>query len=121
MPNRGIWEQEEGVGRGASGRSHPTPPQGQHPGPGVTWQHTKKMKRVMAVHSTFSLNWICRQKERVSTPQPARKDGTKQSSASLHREIRLLGRAQRRAEALAHQLGLSPQQTPLPPKEKATP
>ena len=26
--------------------------------PGLTWQHTRKMKRVMAVHSTFSLNWI---------------------------------------------------------------
>lgn len=25
-----------------------------------TWQHTKKMKSVMAVHSTFSLNWIYR-------------------------------------------------------------
>lgn len=24
----------------------------------LTWQHTRKMKRVMAVHSTFSLNWI---------------------------------------------------------------
>jgi len=24
----------------------------------LTWQQTKKMKRVMAVHSTFSLNWI---------------------------------------------------------------
>lgn len=22
------------------------------------WQHTRKMKRVMAVHNTFSLNWI---------------------------------------------------------------
>lgn len=25
-----------------------------------TWQHTKKMKSVIAVHSTFSLNWIYR-------------------------------------------------------------
>ncbi len=24
------------------------------------WQHTRKMKRVMAVHSTFSRNWILR-------------------------------------------------------------
>lgn len=25
----------------------------------LTWQQTRKMKSVMAVHNTFSLNWIC--------------------------------------------------------------
>lgn len=27
------------------------------------WQQTRKMKRVTAVHSTFSLNWICGREE----------------------------------------------------------
>jgi hypothetical protein len=26
----------------------------------LTWQHTRKMNKVMAVHSTFSRNWICK-------------------------------------------------------------
>lgn len=25
----------------------------------LTWQHTKKINKVIAVHKTFSLNWIC--------------------------------------------------------------
>ena len=27
-----------------------------------TWQQTRKMNNVIAVHSTFSLNWICKKK-----------------------------------------------------------
>lgn len=30
----------------------------------LTWQHTRKMNSVMAVHSTFSLNWICEDEQK---------------------------------------------------------
>lgn len=32
----------------------------------LTWQQTRKIKRVMAVHSTFSLNWICWRKTKLT-------------------------------------------------------
>lgn len=40
---------------------------GRRPQARLTWQHTRKMKRVMAVQSTFSLNWICSGAERART------------------------------------------------------
>lgn len=57
MPKRGIWidsTQERSMSAtafraGGKWRYQCT----------QTWQHTRKMNRVMAVHSTFSLNWIC--------------------------------------------------------------
>lgn len=40
---------------------------GRRPQARLTWQHTRKMKSVMAVQSTFSLNWICSGAERART------------------------------------------------------
>lgn len=32
-----------------------------------TWQHTRNMNKVIAVHSTFSLNWICWERLKLVT------------------------------------------------------
>lgn len=51
-----------------------------------TWQHTRKMNRVIAVHSTFSLNWICGEEiQRVGiTKAPQKQAKQKADVIKLH-------------------------------------
>ena len=105
IPNRGIWKQAERSQARAPGPPRPTRP----PAPGprtpaqLTWQHTRKMKSVMAVQSTFSLNWICsgqsgpgrelpseqsEPRRQGRPPQAEQRSGLRSMPCSAHRKAR---------------------------------